>query len=625
VRFRTTAILLLAVLLLGALISRLERKTRYTRERAEAARRALGFQAEAVSSFEIQSSNLLVGCAREDGHWMIARPLRARADAAAVDQLLYGLQGLERGEVITPRDLKNRDLGPDAYGLALPRYRIVLGFAHHRQTIRVGREAPLGGSVYIQEEGQENIVAVDRGLLDLLPASVSALRDRSLLPGSPEMVQRLEIRRGDGFIQLARAERGRWMIRQPLVTRASPAAVQRLLEQLFLLRAAEFLPGETTDSTAHGFDDPDLRIGVALGGGGEAAVLFGNPIGRGSARLYALAQPGDSVCVVEAAQVEPLNVALDDLRDRKLTTLEARDVNQIVIEEGERKLELRHVSGEWRLIEPRRWKADDQRVLEFLAVWTAPVIQNFFPAPTNLAASGLEPPALKIRFACQDEEKSKPEARPAIAGAEEESALWISAPVRAAGPRLVLVKPEGFVGEIPESLLLSVSTDPFFYRDRAVLGLDPDEVVRISVSRDGGTSRIEREASGEFAPAVGMESGAVNREAVQDLLRTLRELRAERFVGSASDEGREFGLNDRPDVLSLGLKGMGGLGKTLYIGAPAGSETRYARIQGQEGIFELSDRDCELLLPRLIEPTAPSGDAVHGTNQVDHAGDESVR
>ncbi|MBU1909711.1 MAG: DUF4340 domain-containing protein, partial [Verrucomicrobia bacterium] len=406
-RFRTTAILLLAVLVLGALISRMERTTRSTRERAEAARRALGFQAEAVSSFVIQSTNLLVECVKEAGHWMIARPLRARADAAAVDRLLYGLQGLDRGEVITPHDLKTRKLGPEAYGLALPRYRIVLGFAHGRQTIRVGREAPMGGSVYIQEEGQEDIVAVDSGLLALLPASVSTLRDRSLLPGAPEMVQRLEIRRGDGFIQIARAERGRWMIRQPVVTRASPAAVQHVLEQLFLLRAAEFLPGEAADSTAYGFDDPGLRIGVVLGGGGgEAAVLFGNPVGRDGARLYALAQPGDSVCMVEAGQVEPLNVALDDLRDRKLTTLKARDVNRIVIEEGERKLELQNVSGEWRLIEPRRWKAEDQRVLEFLAVWTAPVIQNFFPAPTNLAASGLEPPALKIRLAPQGEEKS---------------------------------------------------------------------------------------------------------------------------------------------------------------------------------------------------------------------------
>lgn len=397
--FRTTWILLLAVLVLGALIQRFERASRSTRERAEAARRALGFRPESIDALDIQSSNGTVRCVKKDGRWMITQPLRARADAGAVERILYGLHGLDRGEVITGADMKARGLRAEDYGLTRPRYVIGLGDGPRRQTLRVGRDAPLGGSVYIREEGREDILVVSRGLLDLLPASASDLRDRSLLPGAPEQVQQLEIWRQDGFIQIARVEHGKWMILQPVAARASTGAVQNYLEQLFLLRMAEFLPDEVADAAAYGFDDPGLKISVALGGGeGEATVLFGDSTDRGGPRRYALAQPGDSAGLLETAQIEPLNVRLDDLRDRKLTTLDARDVTHIVIEKGESKLEFRREADSWSLIEPRRWKADDERILEFLAVWTAPVIQNFLPAPTNRAAAGLEPPAVIIRL-----------------------------------------------------------------------------------------------------------------------------------------------------------------------------------------------------------------------------------
>lgn len=601
-KFRTTWILLLAVLLVGALIHRFERAARSTRERIEAARRALEFQAEDISFMEIQSSNLLAECVREGGRWMLVRPFRARADAGAVEHILYGLQGLRRGEVITARDLKSRGLGPADYGLEAPRGRLTLGNAYHRRAIRIGREAPLGDAVYIQEEGRADIVAVGRELLDLLPVSVSVLRDRALLPGAPERVQRLEIRRGSVFIQIARGDRGRWAIQQPVAARAAPAAVQRFLEQLFLLRAAEFLPDGTREAAAYGFDEPTLQVGVTLdGGGGEASVLVGDPVDRGAARFYTLSRPDESAGMVEAAQLDPLKVTLDDLRDRKLTPLEARDIRRVVIESGERKLEFRQERGAWRLVEPRRWKADEDRVREFLSVWTAPVIRKFLPPSAGAAPA----PALTIRLGRQ--------ADPAAGVGEEDEAVLAIGPESAeTGHRWVATEPDGLLGEIPESLLLFVSDDPFFYRDREVLRVKAEDVARITVSRSGRTQILRRESSGEFGPASG--EGTVDGEAVKDMLSVLRELRAERFVEKPETAPGDFGLENPGDRLELGLQGSGGLGHVLYFGADAGPSNRYARIQGQEGIFELSRQDCEFLLPSLIAPALTPGDAAHGTD-----------
>lgn len=610
-KFKTTWMLLLAVLLVGALTIRFERGTRSSRERAEAARRALDFEPADIVFLGVESSNLVVECGKEGGRWMITRPFRARADAGTVEHILHGLRGLARGEVITARDLKRRGLAPDQYGLSASAPRVVLGTAHHRRAVRIGRDAPLGGSVYIREEGREDIVAVDRTLRALLPASAAALRDRALLPGGPELVQRLEIRRGDGFLQIARGERGHWMIQQPVKARASSGEVQRFLEALFLLRAAEFLPAEMKDPAAYGFDDPGLRVSVTLSRGGESSVLVGDPVDRTGVRFYTLSRPDDSAGMVEAAQLEPLNVTLDDLRDRKLTTMEARDVHRVVIEAGERRVDLRQENDGWSVVEPRRWNADPERMQELLSVWTAPVIQKFLPSSDASA-----PPAAEIVI------RLGRRADPAATGAEAdgETVLEIGPASATAGCRSVRVRPDGFAAEIPESLLQFVSADPLFYRDRGVLRVNPDEVVRLAVSRGGWSEEIRRGASGEFEPGPEGEGARVQDEAVKDMLRLLHDLRAERFVAEPGAPEDGDGLGPGADRLEIGLRGPGGLGNTLHFGRDAGASNRYAMIQGQEGVFELNREDCERLLPRLLEPAPLSGSAEEERHDADAAG-----
>ncbi|HOW98489.1 MAG TPA: DUF4340 domain-containing protein [Kiritimatiellia bacterium] len=616
-KFKTTWMLLLAVLLVGALMWRFERGTRSSRERAEAARRALDYEPADIVFLGLESTNLMVECVKEGGRWMITRPFRARADAGTVEHFLQGLRGLARGEVITRRDQKGRGLTPEQYGLSESAPRLVLGTPHHRRAVRIGRVAPLGGSVYIREEGQDEIVAVDQALLALLPASATDLRDRALLPGGPELVQRLEIRRGDGFLQIARGERGRWMIQQPVTARASSGEVQRFLEALFLLRAAEFLPAEMKDPAAYGFDDPGLRVSVTLSRGGEASVLVGDPVDRSAARFYTLSRPDDSAGMVEAAQLEPLNVTLDDLRDRKLTTMEARDVHRVVIEAGEQRVALREEAQGWSLVEPRRWNADPERMQELLSVWTAPVIQKFLPSPDAAA------PAPDAEIVIRMGRRADP-AGAAGGDAEEETVLEIGPASATAGCRSVRVRPDGFAAEIPESLLQFVSADPLFYRDRGVLRINPDEVARLAVSRDGWTEEIRRGSSGEFESGPGGEGTRVEVEAVKDLLRLLHDLRAERFLAETGAPADRYGFGPGADKLEIGLRGAAGLGNTLYFGQEAGPSGRYAMIQGQEGIFELNREDCERLLPRLLSTVPVSGSAENGAHAADAAGSPAV-
>ena len=246
-KFRTTLFLFIAVILLGRLHLVVRPEAESTREREEQARKAMRIVADRISYLQIQTTNVLVECAEEDGKWMLVQPVRDRADSAAIDRVLSGLQNLSRGEVITASERKSRNLQLSDYGFDLPRAKITLGDNLRRRTILVGRTALLGGSVYIKDESLDDMIATDTNLLQFIPQAAADLRDRVLFHGAPEQVQRLDIRSGNGFFQMAKGEQGQWALQQPISARASPMAVQEILAELFDLRIEQFVAESKSD------------------------------------------------------------------------------------------------------------------------------------------------------------------------------------------------------------------------------------------------------------------------------------------------------------------------------------------------------------------------------------------
>lgn len=616
-RFRTTLFLLLAVVLLGGAVFFFERGTESTRQREERTRKAFVFRASEVTYVRFDSTNLVAECIRQpDGQWRLVQPVRARAESGQLDYILRQLQNLPGGEIITPAQRQARGLSLSDYGLQVPRFRIVLDEGRRRQTILVGRDALLGDKVYVMEASQPNIRIADRRLLELIPASESVLRDPALFPGRPDQVQRLEIQRGDGFVQIARVDRNRWMIQQPLAARASATAVQQLLDRLFALRAREFVPGNLTDPAAYGFDEPGLRLTLVSGAGvGESSLWVGDAADKNGLLRYALIRPDETVGVVEAKAIEAVSLTVEDLRDRCLTGLGPGDIGRIVLSQGDQKIDLRLVDGEWRLTEPRIWKADADRVRELLAAWTAASIRSFPTPPTNLLDWGFSPTALTVRLIGREPVHPAGLSTAPTAALVEETIVVVGTQ-RRDNQRMVLLQPEGTVAAIGEELAASVSLDAFFYRDRQVLNLSPEDVMKISVRRGGREQTIERDAAGQFVPAPPV-TNAVDPVAVDALLRTLQDLRAVRFIPGFSEEQPLWGLGSPKGVLKVGLRGTAGLAKTILLGADAGPRTLYAMIQGQDTVFELEKSDSARLLPTLYAEPAPRP---AGTNVMDRVG-----
>ena len=329
---------------------------------------------------------------------------------------------------------------------------------------------------------------------------------------------------------------------------------------------------------------------------------MGGPVETNKDLVYARVKGSESICAVRASILGRLAMKAEDLRDRRLMTLSIYDITYFRAEEGEHAVELRRDGETWNVVEPKPWKADSQRMQDLLTAWVGAGIEAFVDDPeTNLSALGLAPPARTLKFARRAPAASGEESQPVSAG--DEVTVQVSSSKRSLGLVLVHVEQENALYEILADALNTVSMDPLFYRDREVLNLDPDDVLKITVSQDDRERSVERGPSGEFQP-VGSGDGKIDAESVRDLLMTACHLVVSEFVADTPEKLSDYGLDKPRAVLALGLKGEAGLGKAVLFGADAGDKGVYAMLRGQDVVFVLGNSVKEKLLQDLI--MAPS-------------------
>jgi hypothetical protein len=558
------------------------------------------------------SEDVQVICQRIDRQWMMTTPVRARADAAAMEKLLEALQDLTRGPVITRGEQKRQKLSLDEYGLRRPRIRIGLVDQSGRRNILVGRDAPLGGFVYIKEEARSDIIATETNLLSALPKTATDLRDHRLFLGFPGDVSRLDIRRPDGLLQLARSPQGLWQIQKPMAARASIASVQGLLDRLYALQVSDFVADSVAAASLYGIDEPVAQVTlISDKGPAEQTLVLGKPVDRQGGLLYTTLLGSESVFAVSNAALAALTQPVEEFRDRRLLTMTAYDIGYIQIEEGEHVLKIvRDAAGDWMVTEPRSFRADAQRVNILLSEWTGARIETFLDSPgTNLAELGLSPPARRMVFA-QAAPAVKPKDQTAAAATapetspSEEAVVLVSSDTSQAGLHRVKLGHEEPLYEVREEPILASPLNPLYYRDKTVLTMETGAVRRIARMEGASEQIVEAATNGLWTGAAG---APVDAAAVADILDAVQALRATDLIAEDPADLAAYGLDTPRATLTLGLRGEAGISKTVVFGLATPGGQVFAMIKGLDVVFtmDLALRD------RLLRPLyAPSGNAV---------------
>lgn len=573
--FRLTGVLALAVAILGVLIAFWDRDDDTARARLEQARRAFRFDPARVDRLLIDVGDLSIECRLDGRQWRLVKPLAARADSRAIERLLGALQELPRGDILLPPRRADNAYAP--YGLDVPRATLSIVEGSSTNRILIGRRTPLGDGVYVRQSDQTGLARLNPALLDLLPASADALRDRSLLSGAPAAIERLDIRGPSGYLQLARGEHNGWRLFQPFTARADSAAVSAVIEKLLACDVVQFVQDAVGDLSPYGLDSRSAVTAVLNTdtGAGSQMLSFGDPLPNDPSLVYARLQAENSIYAVPQDVRQMLLLKPDDLRDRRLPGLDPDSIQDLRIEAAETALELRQTDDDaWEILSPLRAPGDVGAIRDLLRSWADMRLVSFETA--------VEAPiwARTVRIAPRN-----PKAAPVV--------LRLAPLPDNTNACLIAIEGDSSFAVATPPRLLDFPLDPLLYRSREILSIPASDVERLRIVCSDRTVQIDRDpVTGRWVPAMPWLDG---------LLAVLAPLRAEFLLPSdRSPDGEEF---QHPHLaVTIQQRGQSGIATTLRIGpelSPGGP--RLAAVRGRDFVFALPVWTIEALTPPAEE------------------------
>lgn len=275
-------------------------------------KRVIDFQRTDTIRFEIkQGTETTVGTKNYDGIWELQTPTgKIKADADAVDDLLFGVDSLEAAAFI---DNSTKNLA--SYGLASP--SITVAFTQSGEenpaVLHIGNYAQ-DGTVYVKAEQSDQVTRVKRGLIDNIASGAAWLRDKQVLNFHIDDAIRLTSALvGEEPFTCQRLGTN-WRLTAPVREDANNREVNAMIYELDDLMADAFISSKSTPTDAvTGFSKSSVQLTIEL----RNQKVYTLQVGKtdASGRFYARFQHEPNlIFLLNAERIQKLKTPLEFVR-----------------------------------------------------------------------------------------------------------------------------------------------------------------------------------------------------------------------------------------------------------------------------------------------------------------------
>ena len=193
----------------------------------------VAFDSAAVDRIDILMPTAPVSIAREDDRWMLTAPLRAPADAGAVDATIGMTRALTSKTLVSSNPAKQHVFQLDSTAVLLTLSSRGTAVA----SIRIGKPDPTYTGTYVRKDGSDEVYLVDGILSAIVARPVRDWRNKAIVRLRPEDIRTVRFHYGDTTFTLARTD-SLWMVDG---LPASEYTVRGFLASLASLQCDEFI------------------------------------------------------------------------------------------------------------------------------------------------------------------------------------------------------------------------------------------------------------------------------------------------------------------------------------------------------------------------------------------------
>jgi hypothetical protein len=164
-------------------------------------------------------------------------------------------------------------------------------------------------------------------------------------------------------IVLTKAESGKWQITAPQPFGADQTTVSGVLSTLSSLNSQRVVEDKAADLKPYGLDQPALQLDISEKDNKTQKLLIGDdtPTGGG---VYAMLAGDPRVFTVASYTRTGVDKSLNDLRDKRLLTVNPDKISRIELARKNEVIEFGRNRDEWQIVKPKPLRADSLQVGE---------------------------------------------------------------------------------------------------------------------------------------------------------------------------------------------------------------------------------------------------------------------
>lgn len=605
---KTTIILLILALLLGAYLYFFERHQLTTDELSKLQKKLIAVDPKDITRLEItkQGAKEAIIMGKEtDDKWLMSQPVSARADHTVINDITKDLPELEKNQVITSTDYAK-------YGLDKP--AIIATFAtkdNKTYQFNVGKEAPLGQGIYIQlvtpapAQKQSEVYVVAKSFYEKLNKSLFDFRYKKAFEADAYKINRIEFKYSDGgIVDITKAGEA-WELTRPVSDRCDKTKVQDVINAINDMQITSFEADDVTDFARYGLVPPELMMTVYYPNTVRAdlppqteVMLIGKKPATDATKYYGMKQGTPSVFTVETTLANRLMVNSTEMRNKKPFEVDKEKVSRVTLKYGDTELfDIAKDKEQWNFIAPANLEFNQDAINPFIEKLNDTVVESFTAeTETNLAALGLAEPFSGLALTYKEKDA---EAGFRFGFGADPKFVYLK---RTDAPRIVALN---------KDIYDYLRKGSIHFRKKGLLSVGADRIKSLVIDEPAKAKTVYiQDKTQEWSVITSADAAAVrleHPENINSLRNQLCYLTASEFVAEYPDSLSPYGLDAPSTVVTIDYdKGDGTtMQKILKIGKKAENNSYYGMIDGQPMIFYLDNAVIEALQKVSQMPQTP--------------------
>ena len=398
---KTTVILLIALIALGAYVYFYEIKGGEARKKEkEAAAQLVSFKTDSVKQVTLirPSGNFHFQAVRQDEEWKIVQPVQSEGDKFAIEGLINAVVNsrVERVVAEDTSDLKD-------FGLKPPQALVILQEkSGKKDTIAVGNKNPTDTFLYIHRDHLPKVELTSTSLSYQITKGLFDFRDKTVLPFDKGKVVKVEIWGPTSHFVIEKSGDD-WFLKSPVHKKADKTEVEKILNRVRGARASAFVAEKAENLRKYGLKPPKYKVTFTLEPNkAEKTLLIGKK--KDDDHYYAKDASRNPIMSISSSVVDVLGPTTFDLRDKTVLAFKRNDISRIELVYPDSTIICeKDTANNWKITFPDSAKAKSWKISSLLTAMTGLKAKEFLPGTKSMfARAGLKNPKLLVRLYDKD-------------------------------------------------------------------------------------------------------------------------------------------------------------------------------------------------------------------------------